>query len=175
MVKFHPRWVCSPRCRRSRGEVVKYCGRRGDTGFWQGQQVLGVPPLSVHNHFAALPVDKLTEIDSIPMTTIDKMKAIPPTSPWCLQLPQRLKWEKQLPKQYIITVTLSWPGLLQCWTLWAGHVATRGGSHLYVQMQVRQTWLQLHGVGELHLPCCTVSVISETDNGAHLLWLDLGA
>ena len=29
--------------------------------------------------------------------------------------------------------------------------------------------------GELHLPCCTMSIISETDNGACLQQPDLGA
>ena len=29
--------------------------------------------------------------------------------------------------------------------------------------QVGWTWLQLHGVGELHLPHCIVSIISEID------------
>ena len=37
------------------------------------------------------------------------------------------------------------------------------------------TWLQLHRGGELCLPRCTVSVISGTDNGAHLQWPDLRA
>ena len=108
MVKFHSGQVHSPRRRRSGGKIVACSGRRGDTGFWQGQRVLGVPLLSVHNCFTALPVDKLTEIDSVPTTAINKMKAIPPTSPRCFQLPRRPKWEKRLPQRYIVAMT---PGL----------------------------------------------------------------
>ena len=107
-VKFCSGQVCSPRRCRSGGESVACSGRRGDTGFWQGQRVLGVPLLSVHNCFTALPVDKLTEIDSVPTTAINKMKAIPPTSPRCFQLPRRPKWEKRLPQRYIVAMT---PGL----------------------------------------------------------------
>ena len=86
-VKFRSGQVRSPRHHRSGGKIVTCSGRRGDTGFWQGQQVLGVPPLSVHNHFTELPVDELTEIDSVPTTAINETKAIPPTSPRHLQLP----------------------------------------------------------------------------------------
>ena len=49
--------------------------------------MLGVPPLSVHNCFAALPVDELTEIDSVPPTAMNETKAIPPTLPQYSQLP----------------------------------------------------------------------------------------
>ena len=42
------------------------------------------------------------------------------------------------------------------WQHEAGHAYMHG-------MQVGWTWLQLHGAGELHLPCYIVSVISETD------------
>ena len=105
MAKFHSGWVHSPRHHRSGGESVACSGRRGDTGFWQGQRLLGVPLLSVHNHFAVLPVDELIEIDSVPTTAINEMKAIPPTSPQCLQLPQCLKWEKWLPKWYVVAMT----------------------------------------------------------------------
>ena len=63
----------------------------------------------------------------------------------------------------------------QCWMLWVGHRAMGGGSCLYMGALVGQTWLQLHGGGELHLPRCTMSIISEMDNGACLQRLDLGA
>ena len=55
-----------------------------------------------------------------------------------------------------------------CWMLQVGHGVMGGGSHLYAQVLVGWTWIQLHGGGELRLPRCTMSVISETDNGAHL-------
>ena len=74
----------------------------------------------------------------------------------------------------IIEWVLSRSELLQCWTLQVGRMATKGGSHLYAWTQVGWTWLQLHGVGELRLPHCNMSVISETDNGAHLQWPYLG-
>ena len=63
----------------------------------------------------------------------------------------------------------------ECWTLRAGHEVMGGGSCLYAQALVGQTWLQLHRDGELRLPRCTVSIILETDNGVHLRWPDLGA
>lgn len=66
--------------------------------------MLGVPPLSVHNRFAALPVDELTELDSV-STTIHETKATPPTSPRRSQLPRRPKWEKRLPERYIVATT----------------------------------------------------------------------
>ena len=50
-----------------------------------------------------------------------------------------------------------------------------GRSCLYAWALVGQTWLQLHRGGELCLPHCTVSIISETDNEACLQRLDLGA
>ena len=53
-------------------------------------------------------------------------------------------------------VKLSQPGLLGNWMLQAGHAYMHG-------TQVEWTWLQLHGGGELHLPHCTMSIISETD------------
>ena len=45
------------------------------------------------------------------------------------------------------------------WVTWQ-HEA---GYAYMCKMQVRQTWLQLHRGGELCLPCCIVSIISETD------------
>ena len=42
------------------------------------------------------------------------------------------------------------------WQHKAGHTYMHG-------TQVGQTWLQLHGVGELHLSHCIMSVISELD------------
>ena len=61
-------------------------------------------------------------------------------------------------------------------TTWTSAVLdATSGSCLYAWMQVRWTWLQLHGVGELCLPHCNVSVISEMNNGAHLQRPDLGA
>ena len=67
--------------------------------------MLGVPPLSVHNRFTVLPVDDLTESDPIPATTINETKAIPPPSPHRSQLLRRPKWEKRLPKRYIVATT----------------------------------------------------------------------
>ena len=60
------------------------------------------------------------------------------------------------------------------WTLQADHGVTGGRSCLYMWALVGRTWLQLHGGGELRLPCCTMSIISETDNGACLQLPDLG-
>ena len=69
--------------------------------------MLGVPLLFVHNCFAVLPVDDLTESDPFPATTINETKAIPPPSPCRSQLPRHPKWEKRLPERYIVATTPS--------------------------------------------------------------------
>jgi hypothetical protein len=58
--------------------------------------VISMPPLSIHNHFAALSVDKIPEFNSNSTTNSSKTKAIP-TIPFCSQLPHRAKWEKRPP------------------------------------------------------------------------------
>ena len=51
-----------------------------------------------------------------------------------------------------------------CWMLWVGCRVMGGKSCLYAWALVRWIWLQLHRVGELCLPHCTMSVISEMEN-----------
>jgi hypothetical protein len=65
-----------------------------------------MPPLSVHNRFAALSVDKISKFNSNSTTNSNKTKAIP-TVPSCSQLPHHAKWEKRLPECYIVAVNPS--------------------------------------------------------------------
>jgi hypothetical protein len=65
-----------------------------------------MPPLSVHNRFAALSVDKIPEFNLNSTTNSSETKAIPPV-PSCSQLPRRAKWEKRLPKCYIVAANPS--------------------------------------------------------------------
>jgi hypothetical protein len=69
--------------------------------------VISMPPLSVHNRFAALSVDEIPEFNLNSTTNSSETKAIP-TVPSCSQLPCRAKWEKRLPKRYIVAMN---PGL----------------------------------------------------------------
>ena len=92
---------------------------------------------------------------------------------WSQQLVQQNSWEFEWyeevwDKQNDETrgVIMTWTS--GCWTLQAGCGAMGGRSHLYVRALVGWTWLQLHRGGELCLTHCTVSIISETDNGVHL-------
>ena len=74
--------------------------QRGDTRFWPGQRVIGMPPLSLNNRFAVLPVEEIHEFNSDSATDYET-KAIPcpPPQP---HLSRCLKWEKRLPKCYIM-------------------------------------------------------------------------
>jgi hypothetical protein len=62
--------------------------------------------LSVHNHFAALSVDKIPEVNSNSTTNSSEMKAIPPV-PSRSQLPHHARWEKRLPERYIVATNPS--------------------------------------------------------------------
>jgi hypothetical protein len=65
-----------------------------------------MPLLSVHNHFAALSVDKIPEFNSNSTTNSSETKAIPPV-PSQPQLPRRARWEKRLPERYIVAANPS--------------------------------------------------------------------
>jgi hypothetical protein len=65
-----------------------------------------MPPLSIHNHFAVLSVDKIPEFNLNSTTNSSEKKAIP-TVLSCSQLPYRAKWEKRLSKCYIIAANPS--------------------------------------------------------------------
>jgi hypothetical protein len=65
-----------------------------------------MPPLSIHNRFAALFVDEIPEFNLNSTTNSSEMKAIPPV-PSRSQLPRRAKWEKRLPECYIVAANPS--------------------------------------------------------------------
>jgi hypothetical protein len=65
-----------------------------------------MPPLSVHNRFAALSVDEIPEFNSNSTTNSSETKAIPPVLSRS-QLPRRARWEKRLPERYIVAANPS--------------------------------------------------------------------
>jgi hypothetical protein len=65
-----------------------------------------MPPLSIHNCFAALSVDEIPEFNSNSTTNSSETKAIP-TVPSRSQLPHCVKWEKQLPECYMVATNPS--------------------------------------------------------------------
>jgi hypothetical protein len=75
-------------------------------GFWQGQQVSSMPPLSLKNRFDRLLVEEVYELNAISSTNpiANDSKAIPTTPNLANPLKPRSrfqhhpKWEQQLPE-----------------------------------------------------------------------------
>ena len=64
-----------------------------------------MPPLSLHNCFAVLPVEEVHEFNSDSANHYET-KAIPYTPPQP-QLSHRPKWERRLPERYVMAATPS--------------------------------------------------------------------
>ena len=65
-----------------------------------------MPPLSIHNRFAVLPVEEVHELNSDSAADTDETKAIPYVPP-ILQPSRRPKWEQWLPEHYIVAANPS--------------------------------------------------------------------
>jgi hypothetical protein len=65
-----------------------------------------MPPLSIHNRFAVLPVEEVHELNSDSAADTDETQAIPYVPP-ILQPSRRPKWERRLPERYIMAANPS--------------------------------------------------------------------
>jgi hypothetical protein len=68
-----------------------------------------MPPLSSSNRFAVLSVDKVYKSNSISSadSIVDNSQAVPTPNPPCLHARRHPRWERQLPKCYVIALSLS--------------------------------------------------------------------
>src|SRR6267154_4460809 len=82
-------------------------------GFYILQRVICTPPLSSRNHYAILDVDSVEENSTPPSNPTGKPTIAPdvqstPTTPSHPVYPPRLKrWERRLPRKYVVTSTPS--------------------------------------------------------------------
>jgi hypothetical protein len=81
MTEFHTGQICSLGCKGNRGMSNQSSGRKGGEhrGFWQGQQVSGMPPLSLKNCFNMLSIEEVYEVNAISLTDtiVNNLKTIP--------------------------------------------------------------------------------------------------
>jgi hypothetical protein len=71
--------------------------------------MISMPPLSSNNHFTVLSVEGVFKSDSISLTdtTVNDSKAVPNPTPPHLRFRRHPKWEKRLPKCYIVALNPS--------------------------------------------------------------------